>query len=232
MDRQYIHDHQVIERYLQGRLTPAEEEAFEELYLADRELVDELELTERLAGAMNDLVRAGLRPVVPRRRPRGWLSVASSPQYAAAASLLLAASLIFSAVLYRENAELRDARPLVAENVLTRRVPIISVRGAEDVNRVAAPAEEEWVVLLLDPGLDYTLYRATVVRRGEAAAETVWELSGVVPGFDGRLDVGLPGHLLTPGDYEVELAGRMGEWPADRDWDEITRMTFSVTAGQ
>ena len=38
MDRQYIRDTQVIERYLQGRLTAAEEQAFEEAYLADPEL--------------------------------------------------------------------------------------------------------------------------------------------------------------------------------------------------
>ena len=38
MDRQYIRDHQVIERYLSGALTADEEQAFEEAYLGDAEI--------------------------------------------------------------------------------------------------------------------------------------------------------------------------------------------------
>ena len=48
MDRQYIRDHAVIERYLSGALTAEEERAFEEAYLGDQELLDQLQAAERL----------------------------------------------------------------------------------------------------------------------------------------------------------------------------------------
>ena len=49
MDRRYIRDNQVIERYLKGTLTADEERAFEELYLGDPDLLDEIELVDGLA---------------------------------------------------------------------------------------------------------------------------------------------------------------------------------------
>ena len=48
MDRQYIRDHAVIERYLSGALTAEEEQAFEEAYLGDQELLDQVQAAERL----------------------------------------------------------------------------------------------------------------------------------------------------------------------------------------
>ena len=48
MDRQYIRDNQVIERYLQGRLTADEETAFEEAYIGDPDLFQELRAAELL----------------------------------------------------------------------------------------------------------------------------------------------------------------------------------------
>ena len=56
MDRQYIDDHQIVERYLQGRLAADERERFEQYYLEHPEMVDELERTEALiAGLRSEL---------------------------------------------------------------------------------------------------------------------------------------------------------------------------------
>ena len=72
-----------------------------------------------------------------------------SPRYAAAASLLLAVSLGFSTVLYRENRELREGG-LSPTSAITRFVALDSVRGG-DAGTVREPDEDEWTVLLLTP---------------------------------------------------------------------------------
>src|SRR5262245_36366151 len=106
MDRQHIRDSQVAERYLNGTLSPAEEQAFEEAYLADPQLEEELDLTERLRTAFKDIDAAGLaeRAAPPRTR---WLDLVSSPRYALAASLVAAVALGSTAALYVQNQDLR-----------------------------------------------------------------------------------------------------------------------------
>ena len=222
MDRQYIHDHQVVERYLKGALTADEEQAFEEAYLGDPVLLDELQAAERLRAGFQDLDGAG---VLERPRPR-WLQALASPQYAAAASVLLAAMLVVSGALYRENMSLREGG-LAMEPAVTRLVPLVSVRGGAP-NELAAPGNDEWTVLLLDPGFtEYDTYRAVLERLMDGASEEVWRRSDLTLTYEGTIAMGLPGRLLSPGEYAARLEGRMNDWPAER-FDEISRTAFSV----
>ena len=48
MDRNYINQHLLVDRYLNNSLDQAELDAFEERLVWDRELIDEVELAERL----------------------------------------------------------------------------------------------------------------------------------------------------------------------------------------
>ena len=66
MDRRYIRDNQVIERYLKGTLTADEERAFEELYLGDPDLLDEIQLVERLGQGLKDLGATDGNPARPQ----------------------------------------------------------------------------------------------------------------------------------------------------------------------
>ena len=47
MDRNYIAENQIIERYLMDKLTPDERDEFEQFYLSDQQTLDELELAKR-----------------------------------------------------------------------------------------------------------------------------------------------------------------------------------------
>src|SRR5262252_7885366 len=125
MDRQYIREHQVIERYLKGELTAEEETEFEEAYLGDPDLLDEIELVERLQGGLKKLKASG---GVARHRG-AWFRGLATPQYAAAASALLALSLVVSSALYVQNLALRQGQGLVANGAVTRIVPLLGVRG-------------------------------------------------------------------------------------------------------
>jgi hypothetical protein len=228
MDRQYIHDHQVIERYLRGALTPNEEKRFEEAYLADPDLLAEIELVEHL--------RQGLKShgADARQQVRGsaaptWLRIMTSPQYAAAASVLLAVAVVFAGALYRENLSLRSTPSFAA--VPTRTIPLLTVRG--DGGTVVPAAERNDVLTLfaLDPGApEYDTYRATIRRVGSESPEMVARIDGLTIGYLRTVDVGVPERALTAGDYEFELEGRMNDWAPERAYEPASRIPFTIEA--
>lgn len=228
MDRQAIRERQVIERYLQGTLTAEEEQAFEEAYLADSELLDELVLTEKLREGVRRQAghREGSPSAPPAARRTAWRSLLGSPRYAAAASVLLGISLLGSGALLVENQRLRaGGRP--AAGTPTRVLPLVAVRG-ERPNLVPAPAPNEWTVFLLDPGFaDFDTYRATLARRGAGASEQLLRLDDLEPNYEGLLPLGLPGRLLTPGRYEILLEGRKA---GATGYEPVTRLAVNVAA--
>jgi len=224
MDRQYIRDRDVIERYLSRSLTAEEEREFEEAYLGDSAIMDELEAAERLREGIKGLGEAGR---LERARPRSqWRRLMASPRYAAAASLLLAVSLGFSTMLYRENRELREGG-LSPTSTVTRFVALDTVRGG-NAAVIREPDEDEWTVLLLDAGpVDYDSYRAVLARQVGERSEEIWSRADLAPQLGGTISIGVPGRVLRPGDYATTLEGRMGDWPADR-FDEINRTRLTV----
>jgi len=223
MDRQHIRDAQIAERYLNGTLSPAEEQAFEVAYLADPQLQEELDLTERMRAAFKEFGAAGSqeRAAPPRAR---WLDFVASPRYALAASLVAAVALVSTSALYVQNQGLRDsAEPSLSAQ--TRLVSLVSVRGATNPNEIGAPAPDEWTVLLLDPGFgEYDAYRAVLVRDGQE----VLRRDGLTRTYEGLLAVGMSGAMLAPGDYEIRLSGGRRDWPATRELDELSRTPLTV----
>lgn len=212
MDRQYIQEHRIVDRYLNGRLSAEEERAFEEYYLSDPVLLEELELAERLKRAV---VSTGEHE---RGRRGGPFGVFHSPQYAAAASVLLAASLVLASVLYVQNMSLREQGPgFDFASAVTRLVPLVRTRSAAPIE-ISSRDSNEWTVLEVDVSLaDYDLYRVTLERlEGEGAAGRVLELDGLAADGEGYLLVGMPGRLLTPGQYELRVEGRQDAWAAER----------------
>jgi hypothetical protein len=217
---------QTIERYLQGRLPADEEQAFEEAYLSDRELLDDLILAEKLQQGFKELDTTN--EATPQIRGGFWRDFAATPQFAAAASVLLVASALFSGLMYLENQSLREAAPGLAANASTRLVPLFTVRGEGDVE-VAPPAADEWTVFVADPGFTpYDEYDAIITRSSGASSEQVLRLQGLMPAYDGQLAIGMPGQLLESGDYVVEINGRMDDWAAGRDSESAARFTFTV----
>lgn len=226
MDRQYIRENQVIERYLAGALTADEEQAFEEAYLGDAQLLDELQAAERLGDGIKALSSGGRLERL--QTPARWRHMLSSPQYAAAASALLVVSLAFSGVLYQANRALRE-EGLETTVARARLVPLFSTRGEDEESRISAPAADEMIVLQLDAGIvEYDTYRATLERRTGATSEEIWSSVGLEP-IQGEISIALLGNALQPGSYEVRLDGRNDGSPADR-YEEISRTRFSIVA--
>lgn len=225
MDRQYIRDNQVIERYLQGRLTADEETAFEEAYIGDPDLFQELKTA--------DLLRRGLElhdsDGGSEQRPSSTARGANAPRYALAASLVAGIAVASSAYLFVENRALRF-EAVATDAAPARVVPLLAVRGGEP-NRIEAAVSNDWTVLLLDPGFSpYDRYRATLVRRAGTEAAELLSVDGLSPSYEGQLAVVIPSRLLTPGEYDVVLTARMRDWPEQRASDDVVRTTFSVDA--
>lgn len=222
MDRQYIRDNGVIERYLSGALTADEEQAFEEAYLGNAELLEEIEAAERLRDGMKGLDSAG---DLQRSRPR-WQQAFASPRYAMAASLLLAVSLGFSTVLYNENRNLRGG--VASTPMITRFVALEAVRGG-NARSVAAPDEDELITLMLDAGtVAYDTYRAVITRRDGEQSEQIWSRADLTSELNGTtIPVTLQGRVLRPGTYEAKVDGRMNDWPAER-FEQVTLTRLEV----
>ncbi len=62
MDRNYMNLHLVVDRYLQGTLQDDEKTEFEERLLWDEELMDELDLAERLREGLRASAEQPVRP--------------------------------------------------------------------------------------------------------------------------------------------------------------------------
>ena len=223
MDRQYIRDNQVIERYLQGRLSADEETAFEEAYIGDPGLFQDLQAA--------DLLRRGLElhgaDSSGGQRPGSTGRSVNAPRYALAASLVAGIAVASAAYLLVENRALRG-ETVAADAAPARVVPLLAVRGGEP-NRIEAAASNEWTVLLLDPGFSrYDRYRATLVRRSGAEAAELLSVDGLSPSYEGQLAMIVPSRLLTPGEYDLILRARMRDWPEQRASDDVARTAFTV----
>lgn len=227
MERQYIRENQVIERYLQGKLSAADEEAFEEAYMTDPELLGEVQLAERLREGFNSLpAEQRAATAAPRS---GWLELAGSPRYGIAASLVAAAALVTSGALYFEQQGMSAGGMSFASASSPRIVPLLTVRGASNPNTIVAPAADELTVLLVDTGLgSYDSYRAVLTRVG--GKEELLRLDGLTPTYEGMVALGLPGRVLTAGNYELRLEGAKATSPAGAALDELSRTLLTVTA--
>jgi hypothetical protein len=225
MDRQQIRDTLVIERYLQGKLSAEEEQAFEETYLADAEVLNDLVLTEQLREGLADTGGEHSGFAAPAAREPGWFG---SPRYALAASIVAAFGLVSSGWLYVQNEDFRSGAQRTATN--TRLLPLVTVRGA-NVNTLEVPPAGELTVLLLDPGYtEHDQFRARLIRTDGGAATEVLRADELTATYEGLVALSLPQGMLTAGAYEIELDARERDWPAGRDFEPLTRTPLTVVA--
>ena len=225
MDREYIIENQVIERYLQDHLSDDEQAAFEAAYVSSPELLDDLEAASRLQQGLRDLaILEGAKPS-PRQRSR-WPAVFRMPQYAMAASVALLVSVaLIGTLLQQQNRPADPFNTHIQPLVETRSTP-----GNGAVNVIQRSDRRSHFVLMVDPGFTpYADYRTTVLRQvGGGDGSPVWQAEGLTPGYEDMLALGLPASLLAPGDYEVLVEGRRDTAQAGQDYDEISRVSFTV----
>jgi hypothetical protein len=225
MDRNYIDRHLVIDRYLQGTLAEGEKAEFEERLIWDHELIDELDLAERLRDGLVESIKEdkytasyGQAGVVGRLS--GLLSV---PQYAAAASFVLAVTLTAGVLLnpFGPDSDLQGNQA-----VPTEIVPLLVVRGA-DVQTIIVN-ENAWTVLLVDVLGAYDSYRVTV-RKDESGADPIWMQDELLPTYPEALAVGMPGSVLAAGRYVLSLEGVRESGTGEKTYEHVQDIPFETS---
>ena len=222
MDRNYIEQHLLIDRYVQGRLEGGELDEFEERLVWDESLVDEVRLAEHL--------RDGLRAASAARNrvadSQGFDLVAmvsgllAVPQFAAAASFLLAVTLT-AGVLMSPFVNLggRAGTPALQTDI----VPLFATRGMDVMQVPVDP--DDWTVLLVDVMGDYATYRATI-RKDEPDAEPVLIQDGLMPTYPESLAVGMPGNTLAAGRYILTIEGVVPADTGEATYELIQNIPF------
>jgi hypothetical protein len=228
-----IQENQLVERYLQGRLSAHEQQEFEELYLARPELLAELELAEKLQQGLQDVAASGFESKYGASGP--FQSLLRSPQYSMAASVLMLFAFGLSGVLYQQ---LQTTDLTAADQFLPMATATRSGPGAEPANLVRIENRQTWADSTVNLGVDqgfetYAVYRATVSRETPDGSLEVFRIvglqpgRGLPPGFEEMLSIGIPGQVLPPGDYRILLEGSPVE--ADGQFQKISVTRFRVS---
>jgi hypothetical protein len=226
MQREPERDPDLVEHYLRHRLSPDDEAAFEARYLSDPELLDELELSEKLREGFQDVAKVDAFRQPARRRP-ALMSWFRTPQYAVAATVLLLISVAVSTALYRR-IDTGSSVLMSGTFVKTQIVPLMTVRSAGDPGPSISPAAGEQLVFLIDPGPEpYPGFTATVSRRDlSEGAEPVWRSEQLEPGYQGMLALAIPSARLPVGAYRVILEGEPGT--GDAGTAPVSELRFNV----
>jgi len=220
--------HLVTDRYLQGNLTEGEKIEFEERLVWDQELIDELDLAERLRDGLRETladdrytVRPG--PVSLVARLSDALAV---PRYAAAASFLLAVTLSSGVLM---SPMMTDRNGYEFQAMPTEIIPLLVVRGS-NVPQVIY-SEDTTTVLLIDAIGTYASYRVTI-RKDEPGIAPIWAQDRMLPTYLESLAVSMPGDLLTPGRYLLAVEGMQVSETGEQSFEHIQDIRFDASIEQ
>jgi hypothetical protein len=207
----------LVRRYLLGYLSEDEAEAFEERFIHDQSLLDELDEAERFIEGVRGLASDGRleRLEAPRRRAvegiaRGGARAWGLPAVCAGLAVIAA---IFAVYSY---GELRGARrelaALYAPQVNTQIVDLEVMRGApaagEPARPVRLPAEPGWIVLAMDTGSTSTVERQA--RLLDSTERIVAESAGLHADGLGVVYWTIHSSMLREGDYVAQVGAAGG----------------------
>lgn len=220
--------HLITDRYLQGSLSEGEQIEFEERLVWDQELIDELDLAEHM--------RAGLKASVSDSKYTasevdvGFVSRMSDlvavPQYAAAASFLLAVTLTAGVLL---NPFSPGDGNQVVPSTPTQIIPLFATRGTDAQSIVVS--DQAWTVLLVDAVGSYTSYRVSV-RTDEPASEPLWVQDNIMPTYPESLAIGMPGNLLSDGSYVLTVEGVRDSEGTEKTYEHVQDLPFDSDTAQ
>jgi hypothetical protein len=226
MDRNYIKQHLLVDRYIQGKLEGREQDAFEERLVWDQSLLEDVQLAENLRDGLKEV---SAEPADTADSP-GFDLVAmitgliAVPQFAAAASFLLAVTLTFG-VLTSPLVDPggRSGTPALRTDI----VPLFTTRSEGVLEIEVDP--DTWTVLLVDVMGDYPTYRVTV-RKDDPSADPVWTQDGLLPTYPDSLAVGMPGSALATGRYVLTIEGVRTTDTGETGYEQVQEMPFESTS--
>lgn len=211
MDRDFIARHDIVERYLAGRLPPRGVTDFERFCEANPDLLDEIGLAARVHAGLR-LLEAGGKPEPWAEKPqRFWETLPFIVAVSAALVVMAVTALIAGLQLIERNAQIAGLEKRVAEQPLlpatsTRAIRIVPSRTGPTASAVAiGGGSTQFADLKIDVSWSkFSLFRVTIDRRDQGR---VTILHNVARDSNGDVRLGLNSSALGPGDYAVTLDG-------------------------
>jgi hypothetical protein len=221
MDRAFIEKHQVVERYLAGKLPFKAVQDFERFCKENPELLDELELPERLNAGMR-LLEASGRPPTPLApeeaepvQSEWWRRIEVTAALAALSAVLLICLWVLG-IKYAERGdkvaalELKVASGSLQAPSRTRTIPLTPSRVPTNAPSLTLQLREtsDLVELVLNVSATrYNTYRLTVDKKGQGRAGSIHNL---LRDSNGNLRMVINSSALRPGNYKVTIEGVPG----------------------
>lgn len=221
MDREFIEKHQVVERYLAGKLPFKAVQDFERFCRENPELLDEIELPERLNAGLRLLEASGKPPAPPgpeepiQPKAQWWRRIEVTAGLAALGAVLLI-SLWVLGIKYAERGDKVTALQQRAESGSLQapgRMRTIKLTPSRvPTNRAALTLQlketSELVELLLNVSATrHNAFRLTIEKKDQARAGTIHNL---LRDSNGNLRLMFNSSALSPGAYKVTIEGLPG----------------------
>ena len=212
MSREFILRHQIVERYLAGRLPPKGVQDFERFCADNPSLLDELGLPTHVNAALR-LLEAGGRPPPWEERPRRFWE----RPHALIAAAVLALVLAGTALYFRSRLQAVEQRIAgLTQQIANRPIdPATSTRSITLIPSRTAPSRRDAVVVgegaaqIADLKIDmswsaFTVFRVTIDRIDQGRVAV---LHNALRDSNGQVHIALNTSALGPGSYQFTLEG-------------------------
>ncbi|MEM6484021.1 MAG: hypothetical protein AAF662_03400 [Pseudomonadota bacterium] len=193
MDSAYIEKNNLVERYLLDQLSEEQRASFEQAFLGNQELLDEIDRAEALLSALKRN-QSALHRELPRQKPVffQWLETAWVASTSTAVAIIAVGYSMWLTTTMEDGTNAVTATPL-------RYLKLDSVRGSTAESKVEADVP---IILQFDVGAYTTINRFAVQISSETGV--VAEVHNLAADGDDYLRVGLLS--LSAGSYEAVLS--------------------------
>lgn len=233
MDREFIENNQIVERYLLGKLPPRGVTDFERVCRENPALLEEIGLSERVRRAVK-LIEASGQPELWQEKPKqAWEKPAFVAALGGAMLIVTLGAAVLGSKLSTANARITQLQVDVAE----RPIDAASTRRALTVNpsRTGAPSSPMFAIggngaelVEMKTDLSWSGAKAFRIEIERANQGIVAVLYNVQKDSNGHVRLAINSSALGPGVYDVAIEGLNWRGQASPSaW-----MSFEVAAGK
>ncbi len=212
MDRAFVANNQIVERYLSGRLPRKGAQDFEQFCREHPELLEELGLAEQINAGLR-LLEAGGQSSPWEEKPRRWWEKPAA--LIGAVSLCVVLGVLALMTAGRLSAEERTVATLQSQIAAQPLDPALSTRSLTLIPSRTAPSQHslatiggsstEFADLHVSMGWSrFSAFRVTIDRIDQGRVAV---LHGLMRDSNGDVRIGLNSSALGPGDYQLTIDG-------------------------
>jgi hypothetical protein len=207
VDHKYIEDNHVAQSYLMGKLSPEEEESFEQHYLECDECLDQLRLAESLhrglkVVAVEEMAATAIGSAAAQswwRRLGRWRQM----------SLVILVVIVAAIPLVRFDSGTPQLIGPVTETALVLLSPTRAGDDSEPVTRITRVTDITYYTISLD--LMYPEHEQYQIRLINSAGDSLWQSTPVQPDEMGALLLTVPASFLPAGDLYFEVSALLAD---------------------